>query len=122
MFGSSWMNNFSRLFRIGKLRNDDIIFRLATSLTSGVILCAISILLTSKIWGDNITCMVGTSFKDKFLDTYCWVHSTYSVDVAFKKKVGRDTIYPGIMNSRNRENSKRYHKYYQWTPFVLLCQ
>lgn len=84
MFGSSWINNFARLFRIGKLRNDNIVFRLSTSLTSGIILGGLSILLTNKIWGDNITCMSSPFVKENFLGKI----STFSAKIRKVKMFG----------------------------------
>lgn len=54
-------------------------------------------------------------------DTYCWIHTTFSIENAWKKRVGDEVPYPGV--DKTTPNEKRvYHAYYQWVCFVLLFQ
>ena len=56
-------------------------------------------------------------------DQFCWIHTTFSIEAAWKKKVGEEVIYPGIENSKGKLEEKRvYHRYYQWVGFVLFVQ
>lgn len=57
------------------------------------------------------------------LNTYCWIHSTYTVVDAFMKKQGSEVPFPGIHNSQGRGPLTIKHtKYYQWVAFTLFFQ
>lgn len=57
------------------------------------------------------------------LNTYCWIHSTYTVADAFTKKQGSEVPFPGVDNSQSRVNVTIKHtKYYQWVAFTLFFQ
>ena len=54
-------------------------------------------------------------------DTYCWIHTTFSIENAWKKQVGVEVPYPGV--DKYTPGEKRvYHAYYQWVCFVLFFQ
>ncbi|XP_013777708.1 innexin inx2-like [Limulus polyphemus] len=91
---------------------------------SVVLLLACSIIVTAKQYvGDPIDC-IGISKKDiptDLLDTYCWIHSTFSVEKGWNKTVGKEVPYPGV--DKYTEGEKRiHHTYYQWVCFMLLLQ
>lgn len=50
------------------------------------------------------------------LNTYCWIHSTYTVVDAFMKKQGSEVPFPGIDNSQGGRGplTIKHNKYYQW--------
>lgn len=60
------------------------------------------------------------------LNTYCWIHSTYTVIDAFMKTPGNQVAYPGVENSFTRSPTDKNHtkhvKYYQWVAFMLFFQ
>lgn len=59
------------------------------------------------------------------LNTYCWIHSTYTVVDAFTKKQGSEVPFPGIDNSMGHRGvplTIRHTKYYQWVAFTLFFQ
>ena len=57
------------------------------------------------------------------LNTYCWIHSTYTVVDAFMKKQGSEVPFPGVHNSQGRGPLTIKHtKYYQWVAFTLFFQ
>ena len=65
-----------------------------------------------------------TSFQDipeDVLNTYCWIHSTYTIPSAFWKRIGIDVAHPGIDKTIDPEE-RRYVKYYQWVCFCLFFQ
>ena len=55
------------------------------------------------------------------LNTYCWIHSTYTIPSAFWKRIGIDVAHPGIDKTIDPEE-RRYVKYYQWVCFCLFFQ
>ena len=59
------------------------------------------------------------------MDTYCWIHSTFSVPVNEIGIAGEKGFYPGVASHSNGpddEQQLRYHKYYQWICFTLFFQ
>ena len=59
------------------------------------------------------------------MDTYCWIHSTFSVPGKDIGVLGEDVVYPGVgtIPPKDIEDEQlRYHKYYQWVCFTLMFQ
>lgn len=100
---------------------DNNVFRLHYKVTL-VILVAFSIVVTGRQYlGDPIDCISKDDIPTRVLDTFCWIHSTFSVESAWKKKVGVEIPYPGV--DKYIEGEERvYHAYYQWVCFVLFLQ
>lgn len=87
-----------------------------------VILIAFSLMVTSKqYFGDPIDCISKDDIPNKLLDTYCWIHTTFSIENAWKKRVGEEVPYPGVDKSTPNE-TRVWHAYYQWVCFVLFFQ
>lgn len=100
---------------------DNNVFRLHYKVTVPI-LVAFSLLVTSRQYiGDPIDCISKDDFPIKVLDTYCWIHTTFSVEDAWFKKVGVEVPYPGVDSYKPGEN-RVYHAYYQWVCFVLFLQ
>lgn len=55
------------------------------------------------------------------MDTYCWIHATFTLPDAVNKKVGVEVPHPGVDKYTPGER-RVYHKYYQWVCFVLFIQ
>ena len=110
---------------------DNHIYRLHYKF-SVLILIACSIMVTARqYFGDPIDCISKDDIPANLLDTYCWIHTTFSVESGWFKKVGSEVPYPGVdkysyntmENGDNDEEDKRiYHAYYQWVCFVLFFQ
>ncbi|KAI2801773.1 Structural component of the gap junction [Blomia tropicalis] len=74
-----------------------------------------------QYFGDPIDCISRDDIPPNLLDTYCWIHTTFSIENAWKKRVGEEVPYPGV--DKTTPNEKRvYHAYYQWVCFVLFFQ
>ncbi|RWS20903.1 innexin inx1-like protein [Leptotrombidium deliense] len=100
---------------------DNAIFRLHWLLTSILLICC-SVVLTAKQYvGNPIECIQADDIPVTVLNTYCWIHSTFTIPEAFKKKVGVEVPHPGIDNTKGSVN-KKYYTYYQWVCFVLFFQ
>ena len=58
------------------------------------------------------------------LDTYCWIHSTFSIPSRWVGKQGHQVAYPGISPIADLAEGTevKYHTYYQWVCFVLFMQ
>ena len=112
---------------------DNHIYRLHYKF-SVLILIAFSIMVTARqYFGDPIDCISRDDIPSNLLDTYCWIHTTFSVESAWFKKVGTEVPYPGVdkyshhMNTKenggkDEEGKRIYHAYYQWVCFVLFFQ
>jgi hypothetical protein len=80
--------------------------------------------VTSKQYlGDPIDCIV-EEIPQAIMDTYCWIHSTYSVTNMIDGEPGHDVAHPGVAppNTLDETGEYRYHKYYQWVCFTLFFQ
>ncbi|KAI1289898.1 Innexin inx2 [Halotydeus destructor] len=102
---------------------DNHIFRLHYKF-SVLILVAFSIMVTARqYFGDPIDCISRDDIPTNLLDTYCWIHTTFSIESAWFKKVGVEVPYPGVDKYSPLGEGKRvYHAYYQWVCFVLFFQ
>jgi hypothetical protein len=107
--------------KIDHIVTDSFVFRLHHKLTVAILIGA-SLLVTSRqYFGDPIDCISRDDIPPNLLDTYCWIHGTFSVVDSWNKSVGVDIPYPGVDKYRPGEE-RRYHKYYQWVCFVLFFQ
>jgi hypothetical protein len=76
-----------------------------------------------QYFGDPIDCISRDDIPNNLLDTYCWIHTTFSLENAWFKKVGVEVPYPGVDKySPVGEGKRIYHAYYQWVCFVLFFQ
>lgn len=109
------------LLKIDGVTIDNNVFRLHYKVTV-VALIAFSILVTSRQYiGDPIDCISRDDIPGNLLDTFCWIHSTFSVIDAWEKKVGEEVPYPGV-DKYIKGEKRTYHAYYQWVCFVLFFQ
>ncbi len=58
------------------------------------------------------------------MDTYCWIHSTFSIPSRWQGEKGTDIVYPGISPHADLKPDEevKYHKYYQWVCFFLFFE
>ncbi|PRD23467.1 UNVERIFIED_CONTAM: inx2 [Trichonephila clavipes] len=100
---------------------DNLAFKLHYKVTVALLIGA-SILVTSRqYFGDPIDCMSRDDIPPRLLDTFCWIHTTFSLPQAWEKKIGDEVPYPGIDKYTAGEH-RVYHAYYQWVCFVLFLQ
>jgi len=83
---------------------------------------AFSLIVSAKQYvGNPIDCIHSKDIPEEVLNTYCWIHSTYTIPSAFWKRIGFDVAHPGVDKTIDPEE-RRYHKYYQWVCFCLFSQ
>ncbi|XP_064457651.1 innexin shaking-B-like isoform X2 [Ornithodoros turicata] len=114
----SLLNLFGGLRRLLRRRTvsiDNCVFRLHWLVTS-LVLVTFSLLITARQYvGEPIECVPPSDdFPMSVLNTYCWIHSTFTIPSAFVKKVGVEVAHPGVDNSGSWFQDKRYTAYYQW--------
>ncbi|CAG0893462.1 unnamed protein product [Cyprideis torosa] len=108
------------LLKLDSVCIDNNIFRLHYKATV-VFLVISSLLVTSRQYiGDPIDCIV-EGIPPNVMDTYCWIHSTFSVPNRWVGELGTDVPHPGVGVPYPEEEIK-YHKYYQWMCFFLFFQ
>ena len=55
------------------------------------------------------------------MDTYCWIHGTFSIPSRWGGEQGVDVPHPGVAPDTG-EAGHVYHRYYQWVCYVLFLQ
>jgi len=109
------------LIKLDEICIDNNIFRLHYKATF-IVLVTCSLLVTSRQYiGDPIDCIV-EEIPQNVMDTYCWIHSTYSVTDKVGGTVGADVAHPGVATPQGDGGGRKYHKYYQWVCFTLFFQ
>ena len=87
-----------------------------------IFLLAFSLIVTTRQYvGNPIDCVHTKDIPEDVLNTYCWIHSTYTIPSAFAKTQGEEVAHPGIEASK-ADGEKRFVKYYQWVCFCLFFQ
>ncbi|XP_028981743.1 innexin shaking-B [Diachasma alloeum] len=111
------------LIKISHIHIDTPVFRLHYSLTV-ILLIAFSLIVTTRQYvGNPIDCIHSKDLPEDVLNTYCWIHSTYTIRSAYKKKEGSEVPFPGVANSKlYPESERKEYRYYQWVCFMLFLQ
>lgn len=125
-FGTKMLDIFrglKSLIKISHIHIDSTIFRMHYSLTV-IILIAFSLIVTTRQYvGNPIDCIHSKDLPEDVLNTYCWIHSTYTINSAYRKKEGWEVPFLGVDNSRAYADSeKKEYRYYQWVCFMLFLQ
>jgi len=109
------------LLKLDEICIDNNIFRLHYKATV-IVLVTSSLLVTSKQYiGDPINCIVDPDIPQNVMDTYCWIHATFTIPNRASSETVGEVPHPGVIaSSPNQE--KKYHKYYQWVCFTLFFQ
>jgi len=98
---------------------DNHVFRLHYRGTVIILLAAIGLVTSRQYIGSPIHCM-SDSISSDIMNTYCWIHGTYSVGSRYEGKQGSDFSHAGVGPDDNEGHV--YHKFYQWVVFVLTIQ
>ena len=63
-----------------------------------------------------------SAIPDGIMDTYCWIHSTFTLPKHINGDLGWEVAHPGVGPVMNYEEEVVEHKFYQWVAFVLFVQ
>jgi len=112
-----------KFLKFDNFKIDNNIFRLHYKATVLVMACASLLATTGQYIGDPIDCIVD-GIPGGMMDTYCWIHSTFSVPARWVGKQGEDIPHPGISPTADLEEGQevKYHKWYQWVAFFLFLE
>lgn len=110
------------LVKLQHITTDNVVFRLHYQATV-VFLCAFGIALsTRQFLGDPIHCTLpADEIKEAIIDSYCWIHSTFTLPGTVGLPIDTQVAYPGVDNYKPGDDTQ-YHAYYQWVCFVLIVQ
>lgn len=115
------LSPFKNFIKLPDATIDNNVFKLHYRV-SCLILFACSVLVTCRqYFGDPIDCISNDDVPNELLDTFCWVHTTYSVVDGWNKTVGSQVPYPGV-DKYAPGQQRVFHAYYQWVCFVLFFQ
>lgn len=112
------------LMNYSNIITDNLVFRLHYRVTA-ILLVFCSLMVSARMmFGNPIECLAGSGVEPRVLNTYCWVHSTFSVTGprASIGRLGRDHAVPGVMPYVPDEDQIGTHKYYQWVAIILMFQ
>lgn len=110
------------LVKVNHVKTDSPVFRLHYSITVMILMSFSLIVTTRQYVGNPIDCVHTKDLPEDVLNTYCWIHSTYTLKSLFRKKVGSEVPYPGIGNSEGKLGDRKVYRYYQWVCFCLFFQ
>lgn len=106
--------------------NESSVFRLHYQMTV-VLLIGSSVLLTAaEFFGNPIDCITGLGARH-VINTYCWIHSTFTIQDYYLRERGSEVAQPGVGSPNGYDEEEveerwRFHNYYQWVVFFLFFQ
>jgi hypothetical protein len=115
-------DNLKTFFTYRRITTEGLVFKMHYRATVCIILAFCLMVAARQYVGDPINCIHGNDLHHDVINTFCWIHSTFSVKSAFLKKVGIDISHPGIASSLGGQQPRREYRYYQWVVFFLLLQ
>jgi hypothetical protein len=119
------LENLANVLRIDRTRNDNEVFRMHYKLTLAILIGASMLVTAREYFGDPIDCVpIGEGdLLQKMVDTFCWIHSTFTLPQTVGKAGPNDVAYPGVEKYHGYNGQTRvYQKYYQWVCFALFFQ
>jgi hypothetical protein len=100
---------------------DNHVFRLHYRATVIIFLAAIALITSGQFIGNPIHCM-SDSVSDGIMNSYCWLHSTYSVAARYEGSAGHEFAHKGVGPDVNDKAGHTYHRFYQWIGFMFVLQ
>ncbi|OAD55525.1 Innexin shaking-B [Eufriesea mexicana] len=95
------------LIKISHVHIDTAVFRLHYSFTV-ILLISFSLIVTTRQYvGNPIDCIHSKDLPEDVLNTYCWIHSTYTITAAYRKREGFEVPFPGVDNSKSHPETER---------------
>lgn len=110
----------------GECINESSVFRLHYQFTVVLLVGASILLSASEFFGNPINCI--TSIKQQHvINTYCWIHSTFTIQDYHARERGFQVAEPGVGAPEAYDDEEiakkwRFHNYYQWVVFFLFFQ
>lgn len=80
--------NFTKVIKIRQVLLDNNVFQLHYRVTALLLLGCSALVASKQHFGDPIDCITRDDVPNKIMDTYCWIHSTFTLPSACNKTVG----------------------------------
>ena len=87
---SVFSREFKGLIKLDSVKIDNNIFRLHHKATVLILVCSSLLTTLHTYFGDPIDCVVD-GVPNYIMDTYCWIHSTFSIPSRWAGKPGKST-------------------------------
>lgn len=113
---------FKQAVKIRQVLVDNEVFQLHYRVTAILLLGSAALVASKQHFGDPINCITRDDVPNKIMNTYCWIHATFTLPSACNKTVGIDVPHPCVDKYSGEREERIYHKYYQWVYFVLFFQ
>lgn len=114
--------NLRGFLKSQNVSTDSAIFRMHNVFTTVLLMSFSMIITANQFVGNPIYCLVDAKPYRNFINTYCWITSTFTMPDAFQRQIGTEVAGYGIANDFGKEQEKRYTTYYQWVCFALFFQ
>lgn len=121
MYG--YFDDLQKYLKFDTIKIDNNVFRLHYKITVMVFVCCGILISSGQYIGDPIDC-IADGVPGGLMDTYCWIHSTFSIPSRWTGKQGVDVPHPGISPVADLEDGTdiKYHRWYQWAGFFFYLQ
>uniref|UniRef100_A0A6G1SDC3 Innexin n=1 Tax=Aceria tosichella TaxID=561515 RepID=A0A6G1SDC3_9ACAR len=113
---------FKTAIKIREVLVDNNVFQLHYRVTAILLVSCAALVASKQHFGDPIDCITRDDIPNKIMDTYCWIHATFTLPSACNKTVGIEVPHPCVDKFSHNGEQRIYHKYYQWVYFVLFFQ
>jgi len=125
---------FAQYFKFKKSIIDNTTFRLHYRTTFAILLICSFLSTFNQFIGNKIDCIVD-GVPGGIMNTYCWIHGTFTIPAQLTGRLGVDHPHPGVGPSSNPnapeninligindDGSEIRHAWYQWVCMVLFIQ
>eukprot|EP00095_Tigriopus_kingsejongensis_P008612 maker-scaffold147_size311475-snap-gene-2.15 protein:Tk08612 transcript:maker-scaffold147_size311475-snap-gene-2.15-mRNA-1 annotation:"innexin inx2" len=126
--------DFSVYFQSKRSFIDNGTFRLHYRVTVALLMCCSMLVTLGQFFGSPMACIVDGDVPGGVMDTYCWIHGTFTIPSQLTKKIGQEVPHPGVAPMQNihtnetghikwtKEGDEIRHAWYQWVCFILFFQ
>lgn len=119
---------------------DNAVFRLHCKASALLLFGSCLLVSVGQFFGDPIDCIVEKDVPEGVMDTYCWIHSTFTLPKKVNSEIGWAVAHPGVgpvdllrptaepggeppvLPLQNYQEETVEHRYYQWVVFTLFLQ
>lgn len=107
---------FKQVLKIREVLVDNEVFQLHYRITALLLLGCAALVASKQHFGDPIDCISRDDVPNKILDTYCWIHSTFTLPSACNKTVGIQVSF--LVHSYPNILSKSTTSYYSYQTII----
>ena len=100
---------------------ESFVFSINTKISFCFVAVCSLLVTASQYLGDPIDCLVDRTVPSAVMDTYCWIHSTFTLPHRVEGSAKDPHGHPGLGPVAYGEATTQ-HKYYQWVCFTLFFQ